>query len=147
MGINVKDENGNTVMTIDGTNGITIQKGSIQWSDVSGRPSIPRLPGYIQSTYIDATKVESFHIKGNKVEAVIPKASNGDDDTGFILTGTYGQNDYRYLRIYSFAGDEALTVFTSPARTTASWSFPITRFHGLLDFSNATTYGLHLTLA
>jgi len=147
MGINVKDENGNTVMTIDGTNGITIQKGSIKWSDVSGRPSIPRLPGYIQSTYIDATKVESFHIKGNKVEAVIPKASNGDDDTGFILTGTYGQNDYRYLRIYSFAGDEALTVFTSPARTTASWSFPITRFHGLLDFSNATTYGLHLTLA
>lgn len=148
MGINVKDENGNTVMTIDGTNGITIQKGSIKWSDISGRPSIPRLPGYIQSTYIDATKVESFHIKGNKVEAVIPKAAQNDSETGFILTGSFDDTSLRYLRIYSYdALNEPITVFTSPQRTSASWSFPITYFHGTLDFSDATTRGLHLTLA
>lgn len=146
MGINVKDENGNTVMTIDGTKGITIQKGSIQWSNVSGKPSIPSLPGYIKSTYIDTTKVESFHIKGNKVEAVIPKTT-ADDDTGFILTGTVGGNlTYQYLRIYADSKTN-YTVFSSPAQTTAYWMFPITQFTGNISFAGANVSGLHLTLA
>lgn len=144
MGINVKDENGNTVMTIDGTNGITIQKGSIKWGSISGRPSIPSVPGYIKSTYIDTTKVESFYIKGNKVEAVIPKTTD-EEDTGFILTGTVGGSlTYQYLRIYA---KNEFTVFSSPAQTTAYWMFPNTQFTGNIDFGRATVSGLHLTLA
>lgn len=145
MGINVKDENGNTVMTIDGTNGITIQKGTIKWGSISGKPSIPSLPGYIQSTYIDATKVESFHIKGNRVEVVIPYGSGSE--TGFVLTGPVGSKlQYGYMRIYADE-DSNYTVFTSPSLTRAYWMFPGTEFTGDINFSGASVRGLHLTLA
>lgn len=102
MGINVKDENGNTVMTIDGTNGITIQKGSIQWSSISGRPSIPSIPSYITRTKITETTIESPTIvggviRGGKFEAdadggVNFVTSDGSTTWGSIIYNGNGIN-------------------------------------------------------
>lgn len=152
MGINVKDENGNTVMTIDGTNGITIQKGSIKWSNVSGRPSIPSLPGYVQSTYIDATKVESFQIRGNKIDAVCPPGTSGGGDFGFMLTGPFDGKQLNYLQIYAYSGVPPTTVFTSKNSCYAKWNFTQTHFSNRVDFDGPVSFngevsGIHVTLA
>lgn len=107
-----------------------------------------KVPAYIQSTYIDATKVESFQIRGNKIEAIIPPSDQNDTETGFILNGSFDGRSLEYLRIYSYdAFPTPITVFTSPQRTYASWDFPVTNFYGTLDFSSAKTRGLHCTLA
>lgn len=37
----------------------------ISWNNVTDQPTIPTLPGYIQSTYIDATTIKSPTIEGN----------------------------------------------------------------------------------
>lgn len=141
MGINVKDENGNTVMTIDGTNGITIQKGSIKWNNVSGRPSIPSIPSYIQSTYIDATKVESFQIRGNKIEALCPPTSGSGNDIGFMLTGDFNKDTLNYLQIYAQdTGDMPTTVFTSQNLCAAQWDFLETSVYGLVNFSGDVNF-------
>ncbi len=106
------------------------------------------VPDYIQSTYIDATKVESFYIRGNKIEAVCPKGSEQDTETGFILTGGFEDMGLRYLRICSYTGDIAPYVsFSSPNSCYALWDFGHTVFRGSLDFSPADVSGLHLTLA
>lgn len=101
------------------------------------------LPAYIQSTYIDATKVQSFCIKGNKVEAVVPAGYN--EDTGFILTGTYGGNSYKFLRIHSYEGEGAYTVFSSPASCMAIWDFMSTDVRGNVDMTGALVHGLRLS--
>lgn len=94
------------------------------------------VPGYIKSTYIDATQVASFYIKGNKIEAEIPKAAsaNNDQDVGFILTGSYLSGTLRYLRIWSYEGDSPMTVFDSPQSCHAWWDFPNTYINGKATF-------------
>ncbi len=154
FGITVLDPDnptGNPIMKID-KGGIEIYKGDINWGalDATTQSKINEAqnPAYIQSTYIDATKVESFHIKGNKIEAVIPVSSQSDTDTGFVLTGPFDNSTLSYLRIYAYGGfPTPTTVFTSPSKTFASWDFFGTTFYGNLDFSHATTTGLHFTLA
>jgi len=47
---------------------ITLGAGSsVSWGYVTDAPSIPVLPGYIQSTYIDATTIESPTVKGGTI--------------------------------------------------------------------------------
>ena len=123
--------------------------GSITWEDLSedvqdeiyAQSSDVDIPNYIKETYIDATQVSSFYIKGNKIEAVIPK---GEDDTGFILTGMYNNNNYQYLRIYAY---DSYTVFSSPSNTYANWMFGNTFFHGNISFDSANVSGLYLTFS
>lgn len=105
------------------------------------------LPAYITSTYIDATRVESFYIKGNKIEAVIPYGAEDDQDTGFILTAAYGDKSYQYCRIHAYEGLSPYTVFSSPCAGYAEWTFPWTYFRKNVDFSSATVYGLYLTFS
>lgn len=92
MGINVKDGNGNTVMTIDGTNGITIQKGTIQWSNVSEKPSIPTLPSYIKSTKITETTIESPTIIGGNFYCGSDGGFDLRFDSGGTIIGMYPVN-------------------------------------------------------
>lgn len=98
------------------------------------------VPAYIRNTYIDATKVESFYLKGNKIEAVIPKTTEGDTDTGFMLTGTFtdiNDNliDLCYLRIWAYdSGIAPYTHFGSPDGAYAYWDFGMTRFAGTVEF-------------
>lgn len=54
LGINIKDTAGNTMMTIDGTNGITINKGSISWGTVTGTDEIDQRIQNAQSAADDA---------------------------------------------------------------------------------------------
>lgn len=90
LGITIYDGNGNVTMTIDGTNGVTLRNGAIQWDtglstdnidglatvattgryrDLSGKPDIPEVPEYIQSTYIDEVNVISPNIYGGEFYA------------------------------------------------------------------------------
>ena len=39
---------------------------TISWSQVTSKPSIPTLPSYIKSTYIDSTRIESPLIIGGE---------------------------------------------------------------------------------
>ena len=107
-----------------------------------------QVPGYILNTYIDATKVESFYIRANKLEAVCPKGAESDTETGFILTGAFDKKELRYLRIDAFDGGSMPYVrFSSPSDATASWQFNQTNFRGILNFENADVQGLTATFA
>ena len=95
------------------------------------------VPGYIKRTHIDATGIETFHIKANKIEAVCPSGSQGDEELGFILTGEFDNRSLRYLRIYSYAGLPPTVVFTSPQSCAAEFDFPnISMRATTLDFTN-----------
>lgn len=54
LGINIKDTAGNIMMTIDGTNGITINKGSISWGAVTGTDEIDQRIQDVQDIADDA---------------------------------------------------------------------------------------------
>lgn len=97
------------------------------------------VPSYIRSTYIDGTKVSSFHIQGNKIECVIPEADGEDEDVGFILTSTYGNSSFRYLRIYALDNISPDTVFESPLNGYARWNFGFTYFTGNVQFMGTTS--------
>ena len=77
--------------------------GAIKFTDLNTETqnkinsAVTSLPGYIQSTHIESAEIRSPIIKGNKIEAVIPKGAG--DDVGFILTSALSNKDYRYLRI------------------------------------------------
>lgn len=106
------------------------------------------VPNYIRNTYIDASRVESFYIKGNRIEVVIPKGSG--DDVGFILTSSFtsaGTHEYEYMRIHSFNGEAPYTVFDSPAGCYAQWKFDKTLVYGTINFSAADVEGLYLTFS
>lgn len=111
------------------------------------------VPGYIRSTYIDATRVESFYIKGNRLEAQIPMGfeQTSDTDLGFILSAYSGSTLYEYMQIYAFdngAGDGVpTTVFRSPCGGYAKWAFDVSYFEGNVDFSDANVSGLYLTFS
>lgn len=193
MGINIKNDTGQTVMTIDqtgvkfgtGFSPVTYQysvdgtswhdtmsandkyrresydgggeKGTwspgYQFKGTDGKNgSDAKVPAYIQSTYIDATKVESFQIRGNKIEVVCPPGSG--DDIGFMLTGQFPRNpSLNYLQIYAFSsGDAPTTVFTSKNKCYASWDFESTKFTRSVDFTGPVTFsggvsGVHATFA
>lgn len=98
------------------------------------------VPGYITDTHIDGTKVESFHILGNKIEVVIPYNSDADENVGFILTDTWNNKSYRYLRIYGSEDNVPYTVFESPAHTAAWWDFLETYITGGVTFQNETFF-------
>ena len=104
------------------------------------------VPGYIKQTYIDASSVSSFHIKANRLEAVCPSGSE-NEDIGFVLTGAFGNEALRYLRIYSLDILPPAVVFTSPQECDAVWKFKETRFAGTVDFSSATVEGATFVLA
>lgn len=108
------------------------------------------VPDYIQGTYIDGDMVSSFYIKGNKIEAVIPKADGSNSDVGFILTSAFNNGSHRYLQIYSYdSGGAPITVFKG--NSMGWWDFPDThfgktvRFDAEVDFTNATVTGLSTT--
>lgn len=111
-----------------------------------------RVPAYIQSTYIDATKVESFQIRGNKIEAVCPPGATGGGDFGFMLTGPFEDEQLNYLQIYAFGGLPPTTVFTSKNSCYATWDFTQTRFSNRVYFEGPVSFngevsGIHVTLA
>ena len=122
--------------------------GAIKFTDLNTETqnkinsAVTSLPGYIQSTHIESAEIRSPIIKGNKIEAVIPKGAG--DDVGFILTSALSNKDYRYLRIYSH---DMNVVFSSPGSFDATWDFGVTYFIGTLDFTGATARGLHLTFS
>lgn len=93
------------------------------------------VPAYIRSTYIDASRVSSFHLQGNKIEAVIPQVEQARDDVGFIITSSFGDTTYQYLRIFAYEGDTPDTVFESPCGGYATWNFPMTTLHGTMQFN------------
>ena len=108
------------------------------------------VPDYIRRTYIDGDMVSSFYIKGNKIEAVIPKADGSNSDVGFILTSAFNNSSHRYLQIYSYdSGGAPITVFKG--NSMGWWDFPDThfaktvRFDAEVDFTNATVTGLSTT--
>ena len=108
------------------------------------------VPDYIRGTYIDGDMVSSFYIKGNKIEAVIPKADGSNSDVGFILTSAFNNSSHRYLQIYSYdSGGAPITVFKG--NSMGWWDFPDThfaktvRFDAEVDFTNATVTGLSTT--
>ena len=105
------------------------------------------VPDYIRGTYIDGDRVESFYLKGNKIEAVIPKAAQSDEECGFILTSSFGNQSMRYLRIYALDSLAPYTVFEHPAGGYANWKFNRTIFEGYVDFSLATVEGITATFA
>jgi hypothetical protein len=129
--------------------------GVITWGDLSSSvqqtiyAQSTDLPDYIRSTYIDATRVESFYIKGNRVEAVVPQGTEYSEEFGFVLTSEYANVDCTYLQISSYNSPmfAPQVVFTSPSRCYAQWNFPTTLFFGTLDFSNAEIDGLYLTFS
>ena len=105
------------------------------------------VPDYIRGTHIDGDRVESFYLKGNKIEAVIPKAAQSDEECGFILTSSFGDQSMRYLRIYALDSLAPYTVFEHPAGGYANWRFNRTTFEGYVDFSLATVEGITATFA
>ena len=99
------------------------------------------VPSYIRSTYIDGTRVSSFHIQGNKIEVVMPYGSESDD-VGFILTDTFNDKTYQYLRIYGYdSGMSPTTVFESPCSGSAEWRFNSSYFTGLCQFAGDVQFG------
>lgn len=107
------------------------------------------VPDYIRQTYIDGTRVSSFHIEANRLEAVCPVGSDeSDDSVGFVLTGAFSDSSLEYLRIFSYdSGMTPYTVFESPSGAYASWRFGFTSMHGTIDFSGADVTGLIATFA
>lgn len=110
------------------------------------------VPAYIQSTYIDATKVESFEIRGNKIDAICPPGTTGGGDFGFMLTGPFDGKPLNYLQIYAYDGVPPTTVFTSKNRCYASWDFASTDFRNNVDFYGPVAFhgsvtGVHATFA
>lgn len=97
------------------------------------------VPSYIRSTYIDGTRVSSFHLQGNKIECVIPKADGSDDDVGFILTSSFGSTTMQYLRIYASDNISPDTIFDSPRSGYARWRFPYTYVEGNVEFQGETS--------
>ena len=122
--------------------------GAIEFTDLNTETqnkinsAVTSLPGYIQSTHIESAEIRSPIIKGNKIEAVIPKGAG--DDVGFILTSALSNKDYQYLRIYSH---DLNVVFESPGSFDATWDFGVTYFFGTVNFGSATVNGLHLTFS
>ena len=60
---------------------ITMTGGSISWSYISDKPSIPSVPGYITSTHIDGARIESPTIYAGKFYA-----TSGDERTYATMT-------------------------------------------------------------
>jgi hypothetical protein len=93
-----------------GKNVIMGPDAAISWSQVTGAPSIPVLPGYIKSTYIDSTTVMSPSIVGGTI-SVTTDVYVGDGmylnwSTGTVDRGVYfgntgvsieGNSDYGFL--------------------------------------------------
>lgn len=74
LGINIKDTAGNTMMTIDGTDGITINKGSISWDAVTGTDEIDQRIQNAQDTADDASD-EASSVSSNLLKLVQGKYS------------------------------------------------------------------------
>lgn len=169
MGINVKDTNGNTVMTIDGQNGITIQKGSIQWGSILGKPSIPNVPSYIKSTKITKTTIESPNIVGGKVTGTeIFGGIFGDYDGTTPIAdwnpnvwiemgdGDFGSKGFHVWSkgggsrpFFSAVTDEysQTSLFVKGVEILKASATNTHKPQGTWDFSDADTTGIHLTLA
>jgi hypothetical protein len=122
---------------------------TISWSKVTGAPSIPTLPGYIKSTYIDATSVSSPAIRGGIISGAV--FTN--------LTGTVLNPTYNYcLELGDYDGYNAFSFFTSsnvssnPASTLNTIfsvydaDFGYTSLSGKLGYSFLTVDGLTETV-
>lgn len=135
----------------DSLDGGTTWGSAYQFKGTNG--SDANVPAYIQSTYIDATKVESFQIRGNKIEALCPPTSGSSNDIGFMLTGDFNKDTLNYLQIYAEdTGDMPTTVFTSQSLCAAQWDFLETSVCGLVNFSGdvnftGNVYGITATFA
>lgn len=126
----------------DSLDGGTTWGSAYQFKGSDGRNgSDANVPAYIQSTYIDATKVESFQIRGNKIEALCPPSDNPNNGAGFMLTGAFYHDTLNYLQIYAKdAGTIPLTVFTSQSRCPAVWDFFSTTVRGPVDFADDVSF-------
>lgn len=85
MGINIQDAAGNTMMTIDGTKGITINKGSISWGAVTGTDEIDNRIQNAQDAaddaYSEASSVNSNLLKLVQGKYSTPKSTFIDGTT------------------------------------------------------------------
>ena len=156
-------ENGTTII-----NGGCIQTGQIkaQYLDLTGSITFEDLdystqyrinhavPGYIKSTYIDATVIKSPTIEANEF-SVYP--SDEDDYTGsFNIWGMQGDKELKdqfHMLSIQYTGHEddsyAPTVdICSPAGAIITFNekqpYGLIEFYGTVNFNEATTKGLYL---
>lgn len=98
--------------SLDG--GITWGAG-YQFRGEDGKPgqngSDADVPGYIKSTYIDMTTVQSPYIKANILQIQAP---NNNSTNGLLLSGYYQNRAYDWLKISYFEGDGPYLYFSSP---------------------------------
>lgn len=161
-GLTVTNTSGQTTFSIDSSGNVTVNgditlgSGStISWNNVTNKPTDlvyeddlsdavesaveNAFPDYIESTYIDMTKVESPYIAANKFVA----QTSAGENYGFVLTGSFGNSNYDYLHIYAYnSGVSPNAVFTGSG---AVWDFAETSFFGNIDFGGATVTGLSAT--
>lgn len=85
LGINIKDAAGNTMMTIDGTKGITINKGSISWGAVTGTDEIDQriqdAKDAADDAYSEASSVNDNLLKLVQGKYTTPKSTFIDGTT------------------------------------------------------------------
>lgn len=127
--------------------------GAIKWADLSGSVQntiyAQAPPGYIKSTYIDATTIKSPTIEANEFNVYQQEAS---DTGGFNLYGSVGSDGgtfHMFAVHYDKNGDGGtpLVQLYSPASATMAIGMAsrLTRFNGNVDFSRATVTGLEST--
>lgn len=160
-GVTITDDSGTTRLRGDSiqTGSITADKliltGSITFSDLDSDTQdtinglsdtidnldIPKLPGYIQETYIDSVRIEAPSIYGGSFygedfNVILDDVPFGQSSPGgFKLYGAY---ESPLLQIGYFYGDTPTVTFESPASGNVSWIFPETDFYGRISFTGVT---------
>jgi len=162
LGLTIKNSSGATAMSIT-ANGITLYGGAITWgsdipaSDISGlaavattgnynsltnKPTIPTIPSYIQSTYIDQVEIRSPTIKGNTFN-VYPTNALSSSSGSFNIYGNWNNQQYLMSRIRYYGGDAAYVYYESPASAYARWNYPSTDFnYNVTFYGNTYLYGI-----
>ena len=148
---------------------------TIDWGQVSNQPVIPTLPGYIQSTKITGTSIESCTITGNTIQTAVANHdriviantgfksyNNLNELNGWVLdSGNFSElcGYYRNeLRASIVVGGGALFIQPENSSTLvlgkSDGSTPTIYIRGVnivveghLDCTNATTSGIHAQFA
>lgn len=100
-----------------GTGGIRIDStASLSWGQITNRPDIPYVPGYIQSTYIDSVEIRSPTIRGGKIESDTTISVGTDANVGNNLS--VGQKIHLRGSDYGNGidwGDSNYEIYTDPS--------------------------------
>lgn len=115
--------------------------GAIKWGDLTGdvqqtiyaQGYTP--PGYIKSTYIDFSQVQSPKIVTNQLDLYARTSSGGSSTGTFNMYGYWNEVARSILQIGYYAGSEPYVTFGSSTFGAYSmWSFPLTYIDGNVEF-------------